>query len=123
MAFGVAGMSNSLLIGTSSGVVRVIDYRLAPGGRWRKDLVENIQTSLEECVALSTSEPGVVVIDAEVRVPEGAPELASEVVNTRRMRLTPGTFKLHGYSAGCPGCVHLQRNTGTSRNRTEACRL
>ena len=55
---GVAGMSSSSLIGTSSGVVRVIDYRLAPGGRWRKDLVENMQTSFEEYVATTTSEPG-----------------------------------------------------------------
>ena len=45
---GVAGMSSSSLVGTSSGVVRVIDYRLAPGGRWRKDLVENIQASSGE---------------------------------------------------------------------------
>ena len=38
------------------------------------------------------------------------------------MRLTLGDFKIHGYSAACPGCVHLQRNTGTPRNHTEACR-
>ena len=35
----------------------------------------------------------------------------------------PGVFKIHGYSAGCPGCIRLQQNTGTSRKPTEACRL
>ena len=120
---GVAGMSSSLSIGTSSGIVRVVDYRLDPGSRWRKDVVESMQTLFEDYVAPTTSEPGVIVIDAEVRVPEGAPDPVSEVANTRRMILTPGDFKMHGYSAGGPGCIHLQRNTGTSRNHTEACSL
>ena len=87
-----------------------------------EDLVESMQTSFEEYIAPTTSELEVVDIDAEVRALDGAPDLASEVVNTRRMRVTPGDYKRHGYSAGCLGCVHLQRNTGTSRNLIEVCR-
>ena len=45
-----------------------------------------MQTSLEEYVAPATSELGIAVIDAEVGVPDGAPEPASEVIYTRRMR-------------------------------------
>ena len=30
---------------------------------------------------------------------------------------------MHAYSAGFSACIHLQRNTGTFRNHTEACRF
>ena len=70
---------SSSLFGTSSGIVRVIDYRLAPGGRWRKDLVEGMQTSFEEYAAPTTSEPEVVVADAGLIVPAGAPDPAAQI--------------------------------------------
>ena len=43
-------------------------------------------------------------------------------VTVRRMRLEPRDFQVHSYTAGCQGCVHLQRNAGTRRPHTEACR-
>ena len=34
----------------------------------------------------------------------------------------PRDFAKFGYTAGCPGCVQLQRGGGTSRNHNEICR-
>ena len=41
----------------------------------------------------------------------------------RRMRLAPSDFLVHGYTAGCPGCVALRRKTGQSKKHSEECRL
>ena len=30
---------------------------------------------------------------------------------------------MHGYTAGCAGCIALRRKTGQSKNHTEECRL
>ena len=52
--------------------------------------------------------------------------LPSEVevaVNTRRMRLSPSDFLIHGYTAGCPGCINLRRRSSQSKSHSEACRL
>ena len=39
------------------------------------------------------------------------------------MRLAPGEFLVHGYTAGCPGCIALRRKIGQSKNHSEECRL
>ena len=39
------------------------------------------------------------------------------------MRLAPSDFLIHGYTAGCAGCVNLRRKTGLGKNHSETCRL
>jgi hypothetical protein len=39
------------------------------------------------------------------------------------MRLVRRDFLKHGYTGGCPGCIHLQSGLEGSRNHNEACRL
>ncbi len=42
---------------------------------------------------------------------------------TRRMRLLPKDYERHGYTTGCPGCIHLRRGgAGPSRNHSDECR-
>ena len=41
----------------------------------------------------------------------------------RRMRLAPSDFLIHGYTAGCAGCVNLRRKKGPGKNHSESCRL
>ena len=38
------------------------------------------------------------------------------------MRLSPKDFLEHDYTAGCPGCIRLQRGDGTRKGHSEACR-
>ena len=61
-------------------------------------------------------EPGVIAHDV---LP---PDVETQTA-VRRMRLAPSDFLVHGYTAGCPGCVALRRKTGQSKNHSEACRL
>lgn len=40
----------------------------------------------------------------------------------RRMRLNRNDFDAHGFTAGCPGCIHIQSGLAGSRNHSEECR-
>ena len=42
-------------------------------------------------------------------------------IQTRRLRLQKRDFMKYGYTAGCPGCINLQRDQ-PSRNHSEICR-
>ena len=77
-------------------------------------------TCFEEYVVLSTVDAEAVVIDG-VDIPLASPALA-EVLKARRLRLSRDDFVTHGYTAGCGGCVALQRGLGNARNHSEICR-
>ena len=47
---GITGMSTHALIGTPDGIVRTRDYRMAPEGRWSKDLILGMKTTFEEYI-------------------------------------------------------------------------
>ena len=61
-------------------------------------------------------EPGIIAHDM-------LPPEVEVAVSTRRMRLSPLDFLIHGYTASCPGCIDLRRKSLQSRSHSEACRL
>ena len=119
---GIAGLSTQALIGTSSGVVRATDFRLAPEGKWNRERVLCVPTSFQEYVDPETEAPKPSVI---LPCPAAgfAPEMPSIEPQSRRLRLQRRDFLRYGYTGGCGGCVHLQSNLPGSRNHTEACRI
>ena len=119
---GVSGLSTGALIGTANGVVRTADFRMSTEGRWNKKLIDDMQTSFEEYVNPSVVEAEPVVIHAFARDHGVLPGDLEPVIGMRRMKLAATDFELHGYTAGCSGCIHLQRGAGTARGHTEACR-
>ena len=60
-------------------------------------------------------EPGVIAHDV-------LPQIVETFTAVRRMRLSPGDFIVHGYTAGCAGCIAWRRKTGQSKNHSEECR-
>ena len=76
---GVSGMGIGVLIGTKLGIVRTTDYRMAPKGRWSRQLVLDEATTFEQYI-MPTADADTVVIDAPVDAPVGAPlEIAEEI--------------------------------------------
>ena len=49
------------------------------------------------------------------------PPVPNEIPRTRRLRLAREDFEVHGFTAGCGGCIALQNNRGISRNHSELC--
>ena len=119
---GVSGMGIGVLIGTKLGTARTTDYRMAPEGRWSRQLVLDVATTFEQHI-VPTANADNVVIDAPVDAPVGAPlEIAEEIPIARRPRMEKADFTRFGYTGGCPGCVHLQAGSTGSRNHNEVCR-
>ena len=54
---GISGMSTYALICTATGFVRTRDYRMAPEGRWSRELVLYCKTLFEEYVVPATLDP------------------------------------------------------------------
>ena len=119
---GVASDSIQAIIGTPAGVVKCNDYRVNPDGRWNRKLIEQMNTSFESYINPKESNPDQVVIAADIKDDPTAPQMPDMSVTVRRMRLEPRDFQVHGYTAGCQGCVHVQRGSGSRRPHTEACR-
>ena len=120
---GISGNTPLALIGTENGIVRTRDYRTRPEGpeRWNKDLISKFNTTFQEYIVPSTEVPSSVVIQDPLGQPVAPPD-AADLPHVRRMRLDKGDFIDHGYTAGCGGCIALQRGLGVSRNHTEQCR-
>ena len=57
---------------------------------------------------------------ADMPVPEEIPPLPQEPVK-RRMKITAKGLKDHGYTDGCPGCLHSRMGM-FARDHTEECR-
>ena len=114
---GIFGAFTYALIGTATRVVCTRDYRMAPEGRWNRELVMCCNTSFEDYVVPSTVDPEAVVIHgADIPLDPPAP---AEVLKARRLRLSRDDFFTHGYTAGCRGFVTLQRGLGIARNHSE----
>ena len=67
--------------------------------------------------------PDQVIFEPGVIAHEVLPPGVETYTAVRRMRLSPGDFLVHGYTAGCAGCITLRRKTGQSKNHYEECRL
>ena len=109
-------MPTYALIGISTGVVRTRDYRMAPEGRWSRELVLCCGITFEEYVVPSTVDPEVIVIDG-AGMPLDPPFPAEGLTETS---LILGRLH-HSWLHGC-GCVALQRGLGAARNHNELCR-
>ena len=123
---GMSGTSAELVIGTPKGIVRTKDIRVISdhSARWNSDFLLRCNTSFEQYVDptqklpdKTTAQPSAVIHDGDL------PPMPDVQVKTRRLRLLPRDFQVHGYTGGCPGCVHIRRGSiGPSRNHTVECR-
>ena len=80
-------------------------------------------TPFEKYVDPSEQLPDQVVIEPGVIAHGELPPDVETHTSVRRMRLSPGDFIVHGYTAGCAGCTALRRKTGQNKNHSEECRL
>ena len=122
---GMSGTSAEIVLGTPKGIVRARDVRVIADKevRWNADFVLRCTTSFEQYIDPSQQNPDRIVADPSVVVHDELPDMPEVPVKTRRMRLTQPDFQTHGYTGGCPGCIHLRRGgEGPSRNHTDACR-
>ena len=78
-----------------------------PAVRWNADFVLSCTMSFEQYIDPSEQLPERIIHAPSAVVHDGLPEMPEVVVRSRRMRLGPQDFKTHGYTGGCPGCVHL----------------
>ena len=67
--------------------------------------------------------PDKIGIEPGIIAHETLPPEVEFAVSTRRMRLSPLDFLIHGYTSGCPGCIHLRRKSLQSKSHSEARRL
>ena len=80
-------------------------------------------TPFEKYVDPSEQLPDQVLVEPGVVAHDILPPDVETQTSVRRMRLSPGDFLMHGYTAGCLGCIALRRKTGQSKNHSEECRL
>ena len=101
--------SNTVLVGTASGVVKARTIkRLPPGKRWTGSLLDEALGSELTPNALE-DDRGRVGIRAPVLQPHAAgplPPLAPEVRQVRRAPLRRTDFEQLGYKDNCPGCAN-----------------
>ena len=122
---GIGGMSTELLVGTPRGVFRTRDVRALSDtpAKWNCEFVLKFNTPFENYVDPSEQLPDRVIIEPGVIAHGELPPDVETYTAVRRMRLSPGDFIVHGYTAGCAGCIALRRKTGQSKNYSEECRL
>ena len=91
--------------------------------RWNKELIENVvgvpwklkpDEERRERMSSRALAEDEIVRPVVVQPP-------AEVV-PRRMMLRRGDFERHGYTAGCPGCLHYQIEGSARAGHTEECR-
>ena len=82
-----------------------------------------LNTSFEQYIDPSEQCSDKVQIEvAVVAHDEMSPEVDTSTPR-KGMIFTPSEVLIHGYTAGCVGCVNLRRKTGLSENHSESCRL
>ena len=120
----MSGTSAELILGTKGGVVRTKDVRMLSEQESRRnsDFVLGFNIAFEQYVDPQQTLPERIV-GAPANVEIGDLPLMPEVTaKTRRMRLLPRDYEKHGYTTGCPGCMHLRRGgADPSRNHSDAC--
>ena len=88
--------------------------------RWKKTFLLDMKTSFAEYLDPDLAKPETVVIGGDGLDVGGTPVPAMRQ-QSRRLRITPEDLRRYGYTAGFPGCIHVQRGAGTIRNHDEAC--
>ena len=117
--------SNTVLIGTASGVVKARTIkRLPPGERWTGSLFDEAQGSELTPNALEDV-GGRVGIRASVLQPFAAvplPPLVPEVRQVRRAPLHRADFEQFCYIDNCPGCANARAGLKQAVDNSEQCR-
>ena len=117
--------SNTVLVGTASGVVKARTIkRLPPGERWTGSLLDEAQGSELTPNALE-DDGGRVGIRAPVLQPHAAiplPPLVPEFRQVRRAPLRRTDFEHFGYSDNCPGCANARAGRKQAVDHSEQCR-
>ena len=103
--------SNTVLIGTASGVVKARTIKRSPSGeRWTGSLLDEALGGELTPIALE-DDGGRVGIRAPVLQPHAAvplPPLAPEFRQVRRAPLGRTDFERFGYTDNCPGCANAR---------------
>ena len=73
-------------------------------------------TSFEQYIDPSERFPDKLQFEAGVAGHDELPPKVDTSTSRRRTRLAPSEFLIHGYTAGCAGCINLRRKTGLSKN-------
>ena len=117
--------SNTVFIGTASGVVKARTIkRLPPGERWTDSLLHEALGSELTPNALE-DDGGRVGIRAPVLQPHAAvplPTLVPEVRKVRRAPLLWTDFEQVGYTDNCPGCANARAGRKQAMDHPEHCR-
>ena len=117
--------SNTVLIGTASGVVKARTIkRLPPGERWTGSLLDEALGSELTPNALE-DDGGRVGIRAPVFQPHEAgplPPLVPEFRQLRRAPLRRTDFEQFGYTDTCPGCANARACRIQALDHSEQCR-
>ena len=105
--------SNTVLVGTASGVAKARTFkRLPPGERWTGSLLDEAQGSESTPNALEDDD-GRVGIRAPVLQPHAAiplPPLVPEFRQVRRAPLRRTDFEQFGFTDNCAGCATQERS-------------
>ena len=116
--------SNTVLVGTASGVVKARTFkRLPPGERWTGSLLDEAQGSELTPNALE-DDGGTVGIRAPVLQPRAAiplPPLVPEFRQVRRAPLRRIDFEQFGYTDNCPGCANARARRKQAVDHSEQC--
>ena len=118
--------SNTVLVGTESGVVKARTIkRMPPGERWTGSLLNEAQGS--ELTPNALDDDGDRVgIRAPVLQPHAAiplPPLVPEFRQVRRAQLRKTDFEQFGYTDNSPGCANARAGRKQAVDHSEQCRV
>ena len=91
--------------------------------KWNREFVMKFDPPFEKYIDPSEQLPDQVIVEPGVIAHDMLTLDVETQTAVRRMRLAPRDFLVHGYTAGCPGCIALRRKTDQSKNHSEECRL
>ena len=116
--------SNTVCIGTASGVLKArTNKRLPPGERWTGSLLDETQGSEPTPNALE-DDGGRVGIRAPVLQPHAAvppPQLVPQFQQVRRAPLRRADFEQFVYTDNCPGCANARAGRKQAVGHSEHC--
>ncbi len=118
---GVQGRTAEVILGNEAGIHRARSIRRLPeDSRWDAELVNKVNIGVAQHVTGEDQKPAeVVVVKPDVDAP--APPVAREF-QPRGLKLNKNDFIEHGYSGGCPGCLHYQTGIGARAGHSAECR-
>ena len=123
--FGPMDGSNTVLVGTASGVAKVRTIkRLPPGERWTGSLLDEALGS-ELAPSALEDDGGRIGIRGPVLQPHAPvplPPLVPEVRQVRRAPLRRTDFEQFGYTDNCLGCAKEREGRKQAVDHSEQCR-